>query len=108
MQLVGTKSNRSAIGARIRAEIVELGQRRVIYRHVNSGGSFSGNPMRQTIGLGKAEQLKRLEVFWPRTGETQAFANVTFDRGIRIVEGDAMLDSISLPPLPTPPLPPKK
>lgn len=108
VQLVGTKSNRSAIGARIRAEIVELGQRRVIYRHVNSGGSFSGNPMRQTIGLGKAEQLKRLEVFWPRTGETQAFANVTFDRGIRIVEGDAMLDSISLPPLPTPPLPLKK
>ena len=54
VELVGVRSNRSAIGARIRAEVVENGRRRSIYKHVNSGGSFGANPLRQTIGLGEA------------------------------------------------------
>ena len=52
--LEGVRSNRSAIGARIRAVVVDeqSGRRRSIYRHVNSGGSFGGNPLRQTLGTG--------------------------------------------------------
>ena len=55
VQLVGRQSNRSAIGARIRVQIEENGVTRSVYRHVNSGGSFGANPLRQTIGLGKAK-----------------------------------------------------
>jgi hypothetical protein len=96
IQLVGKSSNRSAIGARIRAEIVEDGKRRSIYRHVGSSGSFAGSPLRQTLGLGQCESLPLLEIYWPRTGKTQSFVNVTFDRTIRIVEDEAMIDPISL------------
>ena len=84
--LVGVRSNRSGIGARIRAEIVEDGVRRSVYRHVNSGGSFGANPLRQTVGLGKASRIEKLEVFWPTTGETQVFLELPVDQVIQVVE----------------------
>jgi hypothetical protein len=99
IRLVGVRSNRSAIGARIRAEIVEDGSRRSVYKHVNSGGSFGANPLRQTIGLGKATVVDTLEVFWPTTGETQTFRNVSINQGIEIVEGRASYSPLALKPL---------
>ena len=96
IRLVGVRANRSAIGARIRADIIEDGVRRSVYRHVNSGGSFGANPLRQTIGLGSAARIERLEVFWPTTGETQAFADVPVDRIIRIVEGESSYETLEL------------
>jgi hypothetical protein len=92
IELVGVQSNRSAIGARIAVEIVEQdGSTRTIYRHVNSGGTFGGNPFRQHIGLGDATGIAQIEIFWPTTGETQRFADVTMDRKIRIEEGSDAL-----------------
>jgi hypothetical protein len=96
LTLVGVRSNRSAIGARIRAEIVEDGVRRSVYKHVNSGGSFGANPLRQTIGLGNASTVSVLEVFWPTTGETQAWTNVRVDQAIQIVEGEASYSTLAL------------
>jgi hypothetical protein len=96
IQLVGRRSNRSAIGARIRAEIVENGARRSVYRHVNSGGTFGGNPLRQTIGLGQASRAELLEVSWPTSGITQTFRNVPADRAIRIIEGERSFDPLEL------------
>ena len=88
VDLEGRSSNRSAIGARIHARIVEEGGERSVFRHVSSGGSFGCNPLRQTLGLGKAERLLKLEVFWPTTGQTQVFEGVSMDQTIRIVEGE--------------------
>jgi hypothetical protein len=91
VKLIGVRSNRSAIGARIRVDVVEdqggNTRRRSIYKHVNSGGSFGANPLRQTIGLGPAARIDRLEVYWPTTGRTQAFTGVAMDQTIEIVEG---------------------
>ena len=44
VKLVGVRSNRSAIGARIHVTVVDDDGERSIYRHVNSGGSFGANP----------------------------------------------------------------
>ena len=96
VKLVGVRSNRSAIGARIRADIVEDGTRRSVYRHVNSGGSFGANPLRQTIGLGSATRIERLEVFWPTTGETQVFTDLPADQIIRIVEDEDTYSTLEL------------
>ena len=98
LELVGTQSNRSAIGARIRLELEEDGEKRSIYRWVNSGGSFGANPLRQTLGLGQATSAQLLEVFWPRTGKTQTLKNVPQGQMIRIVEGEAGYTKISLKP----------
>ena len=94
--LVGVRSNRSAIGARIHIEIAENGVRRSIYKHVNSGGTFGANPLRQTIGLGKASRIVVLEILWPTTGLTQTFHNVPFDQFIQIVEGEAQYTPLKL------------
>ena len=75
--LRGVRSNRAGIGARIRVDVVEDGKTRSIYKHVNTGGSFGGNPLlRQEIGLGQATKIKKLEVFWPTSNTTQTFRKV--------------------------------
>ena len=53
VKLVGKKTNRAAIGARIK--VVTAGENPLtVHRHVSSGSSFGGNPLQQTIGLAKA------------------------------------------------------
>ncbi len=101
VKLVGKKTNRSAIGARIK--VVTGGDKPLtIHRHVSSGSSFGGNPLQQTIGLGKTDRVARLEIFWPTSSTTQVFENVAVDEAIEITEfaaGYRKLDwkPISLP-----------
>ena len=87
IKLVGHQSNRSAIGARIRVDVVEGKERRSIYRHVNSGGSFGCNPLRQNIGLRNAERIESIEIHWPKTGQSQTFKDVHLDQQVEIHEG---------------------
>lgn len=87
VKLVGQQSNRSAIGARLHVVIEEAGKERSIYRWVNSGGSFGGNPLRQHVGLGKATRIPRLEIYWPTTDQTQVFRDLQVDQFIEITEG---------------------
>ena len=98
VKLVGVRSNRAAIGARIRVDVVEEdGGRRSIYKHVNSGGTFGANSLRQTIGLGTATQrISRLEVMWPKTGRMQAFDEVPLDSFLEIVEDADRYDVLEL------------
>ena len=96
LRLEGTESNRSAIGARICTEIEVDGKSRKIYRHVNSGGSFGANPLRQTIGLGQADLVKKLTIDWPTSGETQVFEAVKVDRHYRVVEGQEAIETLEL------------
>jgi len=87
VELVGVRSNRSAIGARLRMDVVEDGERRSIYSRVNTGGSFGANPLRREIGLGRAERIELLEVYWPASDETQRYREVAVDQRIEITEG---------------------
>ena len=76
--------------------MIEDGNRRSIYRYVNSGGSFGANPLRQSIGLGKAKRIETLEIFWPTTGLTQTFRNVPVDQTIQVVEGKPSYSTLRL------------
>jgi len=91
--LAGTRSNRSAIGARIRVDVSEKGRARSIYRWVGSGASFGANPLRAEIGLGGSERVDRLEVRWPGKRHTQSFEGLAVDRAYRVTEG---IDEISV------------
>ena len=85
VKLVGRKTNRAAIGARIK--LVTDGKNPLtIHRHVSSGSSFGANPLEQTIGLGKADRVAVLEVHWPTSKSTQVFRDVPADQGIEITE----------------------
>ncbi|MFT4547079.1 MAG: hypothetical protein ACI9UA_003406 [Pseudoalteromonas tetraodonis] len=96
LKLIGKKSNRSAIGARIRIDLVEAGQQRSVFKWVSSGGSFGANPLRQNIGLGRASKIEQLEVYWPTSDTTQRWSEVPFDTVIKITEGKDQLEEMSL------------
>jgi hypothetical protein len=88
LRLEGVHSNRAALGARLRLDVEgEDGRTRTLYRFVTSGGSFGSSPLRQTVGLGRASRIARLEVFWPASDSTQTFTDVAPGRFYRIVEG---------------------
>ena len=86
VKLVGVTSNRSGIGARIRADIIEDGKKRSIYKWVNSGGSFGANPLRQHLGLGRAESIQSLEIYWPTSDRTQMFRDIDVNQLIVVTE----------------------
>ena len=82
MKLVGVKSNRSAIGARIQ---VSLKGGRAIYRTVGSGGSFGASPLEQHIGLGKAAEIESVEIRWP-SGAVQKFGALGKNQAVEVTE----------------------
>ena len=83
LKLVGTRSNRSAIGARLRCVIGES----VLVDEVRGGGSYiSQNDLRVHFGLGDAARVDRLEVRWP-SGLEERFAELAVDRIHTLAEG---------------------
>jgi hypothetical protein len=89
VRLRGVQSDRFGIGARLHAVIEEGGVERSIYHTLNSGGSFGAHPLVAHLGIGQAERVKQLEVFWPRTGETQRMENIPGNQRIVVTEGVA-------------------
>ncbi|MXY46876.1 MAG: CRTAC1 family protein, partial [Chloroflexi bacterium] len=101
IKLVGVKSNRAAIGARIKTIVVdEDGTRRNIYTTVSNGSSFGASTLTQEIGLGQAREIASLEVHWPASGIRQDFKNVPLDSHISIREDADDYDILDLPPVP--------
>lgn len=97
LHLVGKDSNRSAIGCRIQVDISERGRQRTIHRRVNSGGSFGANPLRQMIGLGEADEILKLQIFWPKTGSIQTVTNPKLNSLNRITEGERVAEIVDTP-----------
>ena len=87
IHLVGVKTNRAAIGARIKLTLeTEDHRRREVHRVVGSGGSFGASPLQQHIGLGKAKQIETLEIWWPTSNTRQIFHSLSVNQFIEIKE----------------------
>jgi hypothetical protein len=87
LKLVGVKTNRVAIGARIKVTVQNQGQEvRSIYRTVGSGGSFGSSPLQQHIGLGKDAKILSIEIDWPVSKTQQIFQNVDKNQFLEIHE----------------------
>ncbi len=85
VKLVGKKTNRPAIGARIK--VITAGEKPLtVHRHVSSGSSFGANPLRQTIGLAKASRVALLQIEWPTSGTTQVFHDIDINQSIEVTE----------------------
>ncbi len=96
LRLEGRRSNRSAIGARIKVQVATPRGPRDIHATVGTGGSFGGNSLQQEIGLGDASSIIAIEVSWPTTGKVQVFRDVALDRVYRIVEGEVGLKPVAV------------
>ena len=86
-KLVGTKSNRDAMGTRLRLRAGGVSQ----IREIAGGGSYlSQSDLRANFGLGHRKSAEELEVSWP-SGQHQVFRNITGDKFYLIVEGTNQL-----------------
>ena len=88
VKLVGTRTNRAALGARIRVDATGSdGRTRSVYRTVGNNASFGGNSLVESIGLLDATRVATLTVSWPTSQTTQTFRDLPADRAIVITEG---------------------
>jgi tetratricopeptide (TPR) repeat protein len=87
IKLVGVKTNRAAIGARVTVTTQDRnGDTHSFYRTVDSRGSWGASSLEQHIGLGPAAAIKRLEIWWPTSNTRQEFKNVGLDQYIEVKE----------------------
>jgi len=89
LRLVGTKSNRMGIGARVTVTAGNVKQ----VDEVRAGGSYlSTSDPRLHFGLGSAAFFDRIEVLWP-SGLFEQFSRGSSDRFISLVEGSGTAPS---------------
>jgi len=96
LKFVGTKSNRSAIGVRVKITVDTPEGKREIHKTVNSGASFGANPLRQEIGLGQARIVSEIEVYWPTSGLRQTLKGFQVNQGYQIQEGETKVTPLTL------------
>jgi hypothetical protein len=93
--LLGTKSNRLAIGARVTVRTGKLTQ----INEVKGGSSYiSQSDLRLHFGLEAADKMDEVAVRWPN-GETESFKDVPADFIYTIVEGKGVEGKVALPPV---------
>ena len=89
-RLVGTKSNRDAIGATVRI----FNQREVQTRIVRSGSSYlSQSELPVTFGVGKEDQIDRVIIDWP-SGATQEHAKVASGKSYQVTENKGITEDL--------------
>jgi enediyne biosynthesis protein E4 len=89
-QLIGTKSNKSGIGARVRVTAGDLVQ----FNEVRGGGSYlSQNDPRLHFGLEQHATMDRVEVSWP-SGKKEEFSALPADVIYTITEGQGITKKI--------------
>lgn len=90
VRTIGTKSNRSGIGARI---LCVTGDHKQI-DEVRSGGSWaSQNDLRVHFGLGSAAKVDRLEIRWP-SGQVDKVENLTADQLYYVQEAKGVVRTV--------------
>ena len=93
VKLIGTKSNRSAIGARLICTATFPGEskpHRQIDEVRSGGGYFSQSDLRIHFGLGKAAKVDLLEIRWP-SGQVEVLKDLTVNELVVIKEGSGIL-----------------
>ena len=86
-ELEGTKSNRLALNARVKAtagDLVQMGE-------VRSGGSYlSQHDLRIHFGLGSRERVDKVEILWP-AGKTETLTDLAVDHFYNVKEGEGIV-----------------
>ncbi|PYX31845.1 MAG: CRTAC1 family protein, partial [Acidobacteria bacterium] len=92
LQLIGTRNNRLALGAKVRLVTGSLSQ----IDEVRSGGSYlSQNDLRLHFGLGSIGKVDDVEIRWP-SGVTQTLHNLSADHIYIVREGEGIVTADKL------------
>jgi tetratricopeptide (TPR) repeat protein len=83
LRLVGTRSNRDAVGARVTVETDQLRRTKI----VQAGSGFISQHSKELLfGLGKSQRVLKATIQWPG-GLTQVFSDLALNKRIWIEEG---------------------
>ncbi len=99
VRTIGTKSNRSGIGARLTCVTQVPGEakpHRQIDEVRSGGGYFSQNDLRVHFGLGKAEKVDSLEIRWP-SGQVDTLKDIKVNQLIYVKEGEGISRTMTFP-----------
>jgi hypothetical protein len=105
LNLVGTASNRAAIGAKVRATATIGGAPVTQFREVSAQNTFSGqNALTVHFGLGDASSASTLEITWP-SGTVDTFEGVSANGFFEVMEGGSLVAVANAPSAPAVPHP---
>ena len=91
IKLIGTRCNRTAIGARVRI----ITGKHMQMDEVHSGSSvMSQGDLRLHFGIGNASMVDMIEVKWPTTGKVESFGGVKANQILTIREGSGIVGSM--------------
>ena len=96
IKTIGTKSNRSGIGARVKCVTIDPGQSKPhsqIDEVRSGGGYFSQSDLRVHFGLGKAGKVALLEIRWP-SGAIDTLKDIQPNQLIFVREGQGIVRSV--------------
>jgi enediyne biosynthesis protein E4 len=100
VRTIGTKSNRSGIGARLRCVTRVAGEEQShsqIDEVRSGGGYYSQSDLRVHFGIGTAEKVELLEIRWP-SGQMDALKDLKANRLYYIREADGVTRTVVFPP----------
>jgi hypothetical protein len=86
LSLVGSKSNRNGVGARI--TLIDSAGKKQIFDANTSGSYLSSNDPRIIVGLGAVSAVRRVEINWP-SGNVQVVSEPQLDRYLVVNEQNA-------------------
>jgi len=100
VRTIGTNSNRSGIGARLKCVTKVPGESKPheqIDEVRSGGGYFSQNDLRVHFGIGKSEKVDLLEIRWP-SGQVESLKDIKANQLIHVKEGAGILRATELEP----------
>jgi len=100
IRAIGTKSNRSGIGARITC-VIRIPKQEKPHTQIDEvrsgGGYYSQNDLRVHFGIGEAEKVELLEVRWP-SGQTDSLKDLKPNQLYYVTEGQGITRTVSFSP----------
>ena len=100
VRTIGTKSNRSGIGARLRCVAQIPGETKPHSQidEVRSGGGYlSQSDLRVHFGIGKAEKVDLIEIKWP-SGAVDTLKDIKPNQVIYVKEGEGIIRNVTYDP----------
>jgi hypothetical protein len=95
-RMVGTRSNKAAIGARVIVTIASASGTTSMMDEVRGGGSYlSSNDQRLHFGLGNAPVMQRVQIRWP-SGLVEELKDIPADAIYTVVEGQGITQTVKL------------
>jgi enediyne biosynthesis protein E4 len=93
VKCVGTVSNRSAIGTKVRVKATIMGKTFWQLREISTADGQSVNPLEAHFGLGNATNIEMIRIEWP-SGTVQEFQNVAPKQFLTITEPSRLLAGV--------------